>query len=95
MLSKFLELCAWSALAACVVCMIAALYVVFRYPQYSQWYIDRNRVAPTRSRGFWQCLMWSLGMLILTVLFLIGAYKTLPIHSDDQVQDGTRASHIE
>ena len=95
MLSKFLEFCAWGALAACIVCMVSARYVAFCYPQYSQWYVDRSRIAPTRSRSFWRCLMLSLGMLILSVLFLIGAYNTLPLQSGDQAQGGTRASQVD
>lgn len=78
MLSDIFLALAWVAMGACALCLVCSLYVVIFYPKYAQWYIDRNRTAPTRLRGYWKCVGWGLGMLVVAVLFAVAAYKTLP-----------------
>lgn len=78
MLSKILEVSAWSTLVACVTCMAASLYVVVFYQKYATWYTLRNRTAPTRKGAFWRYIGWAFILLMATIALLLGAYKSLP-----------------
>ncbi|AJY32687.1 MULTISPECIES: hypothetical protein [Burkholderia] len=83
MLSNVLEGASWIALGAAALCVLCSLYVVFFYSTYAQWYVERNRIAPSRLRGYAQCVGWGIGMLVVAVLCAVGASKVTPPPGSD------------
>ncbi|WP_157452267.1 hypothetical protein [Burkholderia pseudomallei] len=78
MLNNFFWGAAWIALGIAAICLVCSLFVGFFYSTYAQWYVDRNRVAPSRLRGFIQCVGSAIGMLFVGLMFAVANSKTMP-----------------
>lgn len=78
MLNNILLGATWIALGVAVICLVCSFFVGFFYPAYAQWYVDRNRIAPSRLRGLLQCVGWAIGMLFVGLMLAIDNSKTTP-----------------